>query len=784
MIKNYFKIAIRNLLHYKWNSVFNILGLSIGIACFIYIFFLLKYELNYDGFHKNIERIYRIPMTLKVEGRTTHYAGMPSKYGRYIKNNFDEIEKFARIRPSTTSVFSYKDKKFIEENFKYAEQDILSIFTFDFIYGSPNNALSEPFTAIINENIAYKYFGEENPIGKMLKIDTAYFEVTGVFKELPKNSRLKLDVFLSFVTGNPDQYNDWRAGGFTKTFVKLKEGINPSQLEKKLLSVPQIVNAETLKERGEQNIPYLQALKNIHTDTTYDYTWDTEPITNPAYIYILFITGLFILLIASLNFINLSTAKYISRAKEVVIRKIVGATRRQLIFQFLGESILIVFVAHIIGMFLIEFTIGYFNQITQLNFSINYLDLNLWLIICGLILFIGLLAGSYPAFLLSSFKPNKQYSNKSFNKGLRKVLVIIQYTVTIILLIGTIFIYKQVNFMINAPLGFSKDQKLVMEFPRDLINGESYKTVKNEFNQLAGIQTSCFSSSVPGRWRYKWRICATGLEEQSKHIYCTQIDNDYFDVYNINLVKGERYFTENTRDSDWILNEAGIDIYGWSLDSALYQSLEGRHNIKAVVQDYHFEGLQKLIEPLAFFKIEEDFRYLTIQLEKGNVAQLLNKIESKFNDMYPDLVFNYFFLDQDFERQYQTEKRIVKVFSFFTTIGLIISIIGIFGLAVFTCQQMEKEIGIRKVNGATGWDIFSLISFSFSRWIFISFLIAVPIVYMGINSWIKDFAYRIEISWALILFSGFIAWFIAILTVSYQTVKSARKNPVDSLRFE
>jgi putative ABC transport system permease protein len=723
-------------------------------------------------------------MTLKVEGRTTHYAGMPSIYGRYIKNNFDEVEKFARIRPSSTSTFSYGDKKFIEENFKYVEQDIFDIFSFDFIHGESNNALTRPFTAVINEVIAFKYFGDENPLGKMLQIDTAYYEITGVIKKLPLNSRLKLDVFLSFVTGNPDQYDDWRAGGFLQTFIKLKEGISPDQFEKKLLTVPEIVNGEVLKEGGEQNIPYLQALNKIHTDTTYDYTWDTEPITNPIYIIILFITGAFILIIASLNFINLSTAKHIARAKEVIIRKIVGASRKQLIFQFLGESLLIVFIAHIIGMFLMEFSIGYFNQTTQLGLIIDYSDKNLWFLIVSLILFIGLLAGSYPAFMLSSFKPDKTYSNASFNIGLRKVLVVIQYTVTIVLLIGTVFIFKQVNFMVNAPLGFSKSNKIIIEFPRDLLNTESYKTVKNEFNKIPGIAKTCFSSSVPGRWRYKWRIWATGKEEQSKHIYCTQIDTDYLDVYEINIVKGEKYFSESGRDSDWILNEAGIDIYGWSIDSALYQSLQERHNIQAVVKNYHFEGLQKVIEPLAFFNIVEDFRYLTIKLENSNLKQNLTNIEFKFHNLYPDLVFNYFFLDEDFERQYQTEKRIVKVFSIFTIIGLIIAIIGIFGLSVFICQQKEKEIGIRKVNGATNWEIFSLLSYSFSSWILISFIIAVPIAYWGINSWIKEFANRIEISWTLIMLSGFIAWFVAMLTISYQTFKSARKNPVESLRYE
>ncbi len=787
MIKNYFKTAIRNLLRYKWNSLFNILGLSIGIACFIYILFLLRFELKYDSFHKDIERIYRIPMTLKVKGRTTNYAGMPSKYGRYIKNNFSEVEKFARIRPSTTTIFSYQDKKFIEENFKYVEQDIFDIFTFEFINGNQKTALVNPFTAVITEEISAKYFGAENPVGKLIKIDTAFYEVTGVIKKLPRNSRLKLDVFLSFVTGNPDQHDDWRAGGFLHTFIKLKEGINPDEFNKKLLQVPEIVSGETLKEQGEVNIPYLQALKDIHTDNSIDYTWDTEPITNPTYIYILFVTGIFILIIASLNFINLSTAKYISRSKEVGLRKVSGASRWQLIIQFFGESVLLVFIAHIIGMFLVELSIDKFNEITQINLDVDYSSLFIWIIIIGLILFIGIIAGSYPAFLLSSFNPVNIYNNKAGRKrgsSLRKILVIIQYTVTIILIIGTTFIIKQVNFMVNAPLGFNKEQKLIVEFPRELLNINSYKAVKNEFNEIPGVYSTCFSSSVPGRWRYKWRIWATGEEEMSKHIYCTQVDNDYFDVYDIKLLKGEKYFIENTRDTDWILNESAMKIYGWNIDSVLYQSLQGRHNIKAVVKDYHFEGLQKKIEPLAFFHISDDIRYLTIQLEKGNTGQQLARVKEKYLALYPDLVFNYFFLDQDFERQYQAEKRIVKLFSIFTTIGLIIAIIGIFGLAVFMCQQKEKEIGIRKVNGASSWDIFKLLSFDFSKWIFISFVISIPIVYWGVSIWIKNFAYQVNVSWFVILLSGILAWLIAILTISYQALRSARKNPIESLRYE
>ena len=263
-----------------------------------------------------------------------------------------------------------------------------------------------------------------------------------------------------------------------------------------------------------------------------------------------------------------------------------------------------------------------------------------------------------------------------------------------------------------------------------------------------------------------------------------QIDNDFFDVYNIQVLKGGKYFNENSRDNDWILNEAGIEIYDWSLDSALNQSLMGRHNIKAVVSNYHFEGLQKKIEPLAFFKIQEDFRYMTLQLETDNTALCLSKIEQKFKELYPELVYNYFFLDQDFERQYEAEKRIVNVFTIFTIIGLLIATIGIFGLAVFMCQQKEKEIGIRKVSGAGVWNIFILLSVDFTKWILISFILAIPIVYWGINGWIKNFAYRIEISWTVILACGILTWFFAMLTVSYQTIKSARKNPVDSLRFE
>lgn len=793
MISNYLKIAIRNLIRHKWNSIFNILGLSIAIACCVYIFFLLFFEFTYDGYHKDIDMLFRLVQHEKTASREVNFACIPVKNGYYIKTNFEEVENLARIRPTRPTIVKYKDVEFIERYF-HVENDIFKIFSIPFTKGESANALERPYTAVLTQTIAAKYFGTENPIGQLLKIDTAFYEVTGVMKDYPWNTRLKIDIMLSWVTDDPDADDptSYRHGGYVQTFLKLKKNVDPKQFEDRISNVPHIVSPEELERQGEINRIWMQPLKNIHFDNSVEFTWDTEKPANVTFIYILLATGLFILAIASLNFINLSTAKYLSRIKEVAIRKTVGSSRCQLIFQFIGESVLIVTISHVIGMFLVELFLPWLNEITQVNFSIDYSFWMLWVLLGGIILVVGILAGSYPAFMLSSFKPIQLYTHNTFSsKGssLRKILVVVQFTLTISLLLGTVFIYKQVMYMKNAPLGFSKENKLVMEFPHGKVTLNNFESVKQQFEQHSKVKASTISSSVPGKWCYKWRLWPAGEEkENAQSINCFEADDDFLEIYGIKVIAGEQIkISANESGRSILTNEETVNAFKWNTNEiALTKSIiRPTERVKGIIKNYHFQGLQNKIEPLIIFSTWEDCRYITLQLStKENSSDVIDFCRDKYLELFPGAVFNYFFLDEDFAKQYQPEERIAKLFMIFTLIGLVIATIGLFGLSSFLCQQREKEIGIRKVNGARIWDIFKMLTRSFTIWVLISFVIAVPMAYYAINSWLQNFAYRIEMSRWIIFLTGLVAWIIAMLTVSYQTYSASVKNPVESLKYE
>jgi putative ABC transport system permease protein len=793
MISNYLKIAIRNLIRNKWNSFFNILGLSIAIACCVYIFFLLNFEFTYDGYHKDIDRLFRLVQFNKSVSRETNFACVPIKNGYYVKTNFDEVENLARIRPNRPTIVKYKDVEFIER-FYHVENDIFKIFSIPFIKGESAHALERPYTAVLTQTIAAKYFGAENPIGQLLKIDTAFYEVTGVMSDYPWNTRVKIDIMLSWVTDDPDADDptSYRHGGYVQTFIKLKENVNPKQFEERISNVPHIVDSEELELQGANNRIWMQPLKSIHFDNSVEFTWDTEKPANKTFIYILFATGIFILAIASLNFINLSTAKYVTRIKEVAIRKTVGSSRSQLIVQFIGESVLIVSISHIIGMFLVELFLPLLNQITQVNFGIDYSFWMLWVLLASIILVVGFLAGSYPAIVLSSFKPIQLYTHNTFSsKGssLRKILVVVQFTLTIALLLGTVFIYKQVIYMKNAPLGFLKENKLVMEFPEGKVTLNNFESIKEQFEQNNNIIASTISSSVPGRWCYRWRLWPAGEEkENAQSINCFEADDDFLEIYGIKVIAGEQLKISAIESGRSILtNEETVKAFKWNTNEVALTKAINRptERVIGVIKNYHFQGLQNKIEPMIIFSTWEDCRYITLQLSNNeNISDVIAFCRDKYLELFPGAVFNYFFLDEDFVKQYQPEERIARLFMILTLIGLVIATIGLFGLSSFLCQQKNKEIGIRKVHGARIWDVFTMLTKSFTGWILISFVMAVPMAYYSINSWLQNFAYRIEISWWIILLTGLFSWLVAMLTVSYQTYSAAIKNPVESLKYE
>ena len=796
MKKNYFKVAIRNFIRYKWNSIFNVFGLSIGIACSIYIFTLINYELGYDRFHKDIDLVYRICQKGESRGTTSTFGCVAQKYSDYILENYEGIDFMARYAPNRPEQVVYKDKVYMEARHKYVEPDIFNIIKTKFIYGNRATCLTRPNTVVITNSKAQKYFGNADPTGEVIQIDTAFFEVTGVIEDMPGNSRFKDDFYESWITyinsPGPEGWN--RTGRFLTTYIKFNPEANIEAFEEWIKDIPEILFKETDEiHRGETDL-FIQPLKDLHLSKNSNFIWDWEDSANPVYVYILIGTVLLILVMSALNYINLNIASYSVRAREVGIRKTIGATRKQLIYQFLGESLLVVFVSHIIGLFLVELFMPMLNNMTEMNLKMDYLSGEVWLVILSIIIILGLGAGSYPAFYLSLFNParvaKKNIFSSTGNFGLKELLIVIQFSLSIILIIGTSLIFRQVNYMKNRSLGVSLSNKFVIELPQGEVNKDNFEQIKNEFVNTGLFSGASVSSSVPGRSTYTWNQWPEGEEKTNAHpINCMEVDYDYFDLYGLELAGGVKFDTNLSRasNSGYLLNEEAVKIFGWeSVDVALEKMLQGRSKIRGVIKNYHYKGLQKSIEPIGLFIGDaDDARYLTLQWDSQNLTgDRIHLIKDKFEQLFPEKIFSYFFMEDDFNTQYKSEDKVVKLFIVFTVIAILIACIGLFGMTAFFCLQKEKSMGIRKVFGADSSIILLSLIKRFTFWVILSFMIAVPISVTGIKMWLNNFAYRTNISVALIIAAGLISILVTIVTVLYHSIKLSRKNPVDILKYE
>jgi len=797
MKKNYLKVAFRNFRRYSWNSIFNILGLSLGIACSLYILTLLRYELGYDRFHDDIELVYRICQKSTSRGETTTFACTVQKYSDYILENYDGIEYMARYAPNRPATVSYEDRSFIEERHIFVEADIFNIIKTSFIYGNRETCLERPNTVVISERVYNKYFKNRNPLGALINIDTIPYEVTGVIRNLPENSRFQHDFYESWITyenqPGPEGWN--RAGRYLMTFIKFKSEANIEAFSVWIKDIPEHINRNDAGYYGGEQEIFIQPLKGLHlAQENNTMVWDWENAANPVYIYILIGTVILILIMSGLNYINLNIASYSIRAKEVSTRKTLGATRRQLVYQFIGESILLVFISHIIGVFLIEMLLPMLNNMTGFNLVLDYSSAGLWLMIIAIILILGLGAGSYPAFYLSLLSPAKTEKSNIFGSygrfDFKEVLIVIQFALSIILIIGTLLIYRQVNYMKNMDMGIAIKDKLIVELPRGMVNSDNRDMIKEEFINAGLFTGASISSSVPGRSTYTWRLWPTGEQRENSHpINCIEVDHDYIDLYGLELVAGNK-FDKNLGDESnlgYIQNEVAIRVFGWGTpEEAMTKSINDGDMMHGILKDFHYEGLQKEIEPFGmFYGDADDSRYLTLQYETAGMDnRRLDIVKDKFNELFPDKIFRYFFLEQDFNLQYKSEDRLIKLFVAFTLVAILIAVIGLFGMTAFYCVQKEKSMGIRKVFGAEPSVILTFLVKRFSTWVALSFIIAVPLSVIGIRIWLSNFAYRTHISIAVIIAAGLVSMIITLLTVMFHSVRLSRKNPVDVIRIE
>jgi len=791
MFINYLKIAFRNLIRQKWISFLNIIGLAIGITSITLIFLYVKHELTYDAFHEDADRIFRIAHGNLSEGKETGFAATNVQIGEELQNGYEEVEAAGRFGWQREVAVKYHENIQMTEPF-LAEPEILQIFSIPFISGDPGNALDRPYTAIISETFAVSLFRESDPIGESVKIDTNYYEITGVFHDLPGNTHLQFDMLLSWQTWLEGEVNEhMRTGWFVPTYVKLKPGYDPEVFEKRLNEVADRLLGKDDELTRQKEIHFLQPVKSIHFHS--NYIWEISPPGNPLYVHIFIAIGLLILLIACMNFMNLSTARFVNRSVEVGIRKTVGASRKDLIKQFLGESLLIAFIAHIVGMFLLEFTLPLFSRITEIRFSIQYLNLTYIMYLISLIVIIGILAGIYPALFLSSFKPvyvlKGWIGEQVTSLNIRKILVIGQFVISITLIIGSLMVYRQLVYMKNQPLGFSIDKKFVIQFPREGVTRTNCDRIKSDYLSIPNVENAAFSSSVPGRWKYLWQQWPSGMRETNQILLnCMGVDHDYLGLYDIEIIAGrgfDKLLSDSSNDG-YVLNLAAVKAFGWeSAEEAMTHTMNDRDEpILGIVNDYHFQGLQSAIEPLGIFLFQDDYRYLTLSIGTYDFSQTLDQIEKIYRNQFPGELYDHFFLDTDFDTQYKREEKLTRLVFLFTLLGITIACIGLFGMASFMAEKRRKEIGIRKVNGAMITQIILLFSFEVIKWILIALVVAIPCAWYGVNKWLQSFAYQVDINFWVFLVAGALAFLIAMLTISYQAIKAARTNPVDTLRYE
>lgn len=805
MFLNYLKITLRNLKRHKGYSFINITGLAIGITCCLFILIFVQDELIFDRHHKNGKNIYRIAIDGLIGNQEIKGPSTPAPMAFTLVDEFPEVIQATRIFRPDRFLIRYKENRFNEERCLFADSTIFDVFTIPMIQGDPAKALTQPHTIVITEEIAEKYYGDENPMDKYLTMeDGTDYKVTGVAENPPKQSHIEFDFIASMISMGDFANNTLWISNNLYTYVLLSEGAPYKLTEEKFVDLikkyagPQIQQAsgfsfDNFLAAGNRYGYFMEPFFDVYLYS--DLLNGLGGSGNATYVYIFSLIAIFILLIACINFMNLATAWSTNRAKEVGIRKVLGSVRSQLIFQFLAESVLLSFIATIIAVFLVESFMPSFNTLTgkDLEFSLFTHGLALPALI-GFTLFVGILAGSYPAFFLAAFQPVTVLQGK-LARGMksgkfRSVLVVFQFSVTIILFIGTLVVMRQLEYFQNKNLGFNKEQVLVI--PRSDVLEKQGDAFKQELLQHTGITNAAFSNTLPGK---DFNFNAHRPKETPELTLAPAIlltDGDFYETYQLEMAAGRFFSKEISTDTTAaIINETAVRSFGYDdpvgkglvrLGPTQEESMN--LNIIGVVRDFHFQSLHRKIEPLVMKFRLRALNYLSLRIKTENVKEIVAFVENKWREFVPDKIFEYYFFDDDHNQLYMAEQRTGKIFTTFSVLAILIACLGLFGLSSFTAEQRSKEIGIRKVLGASVQAIIILLSRETMILFLISTIIAWPISYYVMNQWLQDFAYRIDLSFLTFIFSSLAALIIGLTTVSFQAIKAALANPVEELRYE
>jgi putative ABC transport system permease protein len=809
MFKNYLKVAWRNLVRNKIYSIINIVGLATGLTCFLLIAMYVLDELSFDKFYPNSQRIYRLNADIRFGGGDLHMPFTSDMMGQVLKKDYPQVEEYARLFNSNGSKLIKKGNDFInEERVTHADSTFFRIFQVTALSGDPKNALNAPNTVVITESAAKKYFGTIDALGKTLEIEgrqKTLYKVTAVIKDIPHNSHFQFDFYFSM------KNVDYTWGQFLShnfhTYLLLKEGTDPNAFEKNFIhyidkyclpeakQYMQINTMDDFRKAGNKLEYSMIPVTRIHLYSDRQYEFLASG--NIQYIYIFSAVALLILLIACINFMNLTTARSANRAREVGIRKVLGTERRELITQFLTESTLMTMLSLVIAIALVWLVLPVFNQVSGKTMSMsNFISPFVLPSLIALPLVVGLLAGSYPAFFLSAFKPIEVLKGKlklgSKSGGLRSLLVVFQFATSIMLIIGTIVIYKQLNYIQSKDLGFRKEQVLVI----DGVNSLSDNAIpfKNKVMGFSGVETGTLSSFLPvtqsSRTDQTFSKEAVMDSKNGIDMQTWYVDYDYLRTMGMKMARGRNFSRDFGSDSTAvIINETTASFLGYDdpIGKKIYTINENNktqsYNIIGVVKNFNFETLHQNVGPLSFF-LGKSGGLASFKVNTANIKTLIAEIESLWKSLAPGMPFSYRFMDESFNEMYQSEQKVGQIALIFSVLAILIACLGLFGLATFIAEQRTKEIGIRKVLGASIQGIVRLLSKDFMKLVAIAFVIAAPVSWWAMHSWLSDFAYRITIEWWIFALAALLALLIALVTVSFQAIKAAIANPVKSLRTE
>lgn len=809
MISNYLKIAFRNLMKYKFISFINLFGLTIGLTCCLLILTYILNELSYDRYSQNANNIYRVTRTFRnpeTGASSLNLGTVAPPFGPLLENDFKEIKKITRLLPNGQTPMRYEDKMFNERNVFFADENLFDFFKVDVVKGNPAKALNDPFCVMLSETIAKKYFGNDEALNKMIRIDNNInLKVTGVYKSFPANAHIHPEIMVSFNTlkdtaiyGEQQLRTNWGNNSFF-TYLLMPDGFKPEKLEKQF---PAFVDRHIDEGPQAKFKPsqwtslQLQKLTDIHLYSHTDY--EAEENGDIKRVYIFSAIALFILLIACINYMNLSTARSALRAREIGVRKVVGAQRKEIIAQFLSESVMVSFLALLIALALTWVALPWLNKLSGLQLNINALFS--WKVFIPIVIIpfiVGTVSGIYPALFMSSFRPvmvlKGLFKAGGGNISFRQVLVTLQFSISIILIISTAVVFKQLRYMQQKSLGF--DREHIVTLPYNNALGERYKAFRNELLANSNVKDLGRSSRIPtGRL-----LDAMGsqidrgdsLAPTNADIKFVSADHDFITTYGVKILAGRNFSRDFSTDTgSFLLNEAAVKILGLKNNEEAigknFQYGNRRGQLIGVFNDFHFESMHQKIVPLVLLvpRSQNNYGAISIKIAGQNIPASIAHVENTWRKFLPESPFQYTFLDENFDRLYQSELRQGTIFTVFACIAIFIACLGLFGLSAFAITQRIKEIGIRKVLGANVSTIVTLLSKDFLKLVLIATVIAFPIAWFAMRTWLEDFAYRINIPWWIFLLAGILAAVVALFTISFQAIKAALANPVKSLRTE